>query len=72
VPVDDLDTAGALSPDARTLVLVHVNPGLVARRLALPKGWRVRMILTDATHDAVPVSGTTVASRAIATLILER
>ncbi|WP_235513041.1 MULTISPECIES: glycoside hydrolase [unclassified Sphingomonas] len=72
VPVDDLDTVGALSPDGRTLVLVHVNPAPVARRLTLPKARRVRMILTDTGHDAVPVSGATVPARAIATFILER
>jgi O-glycosyl hydrolase len=72
VPVDDLDTVGALSPDRRTLVLVHVNPGLSARRLSLPEGWRAEMILTDATRDARPAAGTTVPPRAIATLVLRR
>ncbi|WP_369412057.1 glycoside hydrolase [Hephaestia mangrovi] len=72
VAVDDVDTAGALSPDGNELVLVHVNGGLVARALALPKGWTARMVLTDATHDAACVDGTTVPPRAIATLILRR
>jgi hypothetical protein len=27
VPLDDLDTVGALSPDGATLVMVHVNGG---------------------------------------------
>ncbi|MBB4153365.1 O-glycosyl hydrolase [Sphingomonas jinjuensis] len=72
VPVDDLDTVGALAPDGRTLVMVHVNPGLVARRLVLPKGWSTRMILTDASHNAAPVTGTVVPPRSIATLVLRR
>lgn len=72
VPVDDLDTVGALAPGGRTLVMVHVNPGLVARQLILPVGWTARMILTDASHDAAPVLGTVVPPRSIATLILRR
>jgi len=72
VPVDDLDTVGALSPDGRTLVLVHVNPGLVARRLTLPAGWRTQMVVTDASRRAAPVAGTLVPPTAIATLILTR
>jgi O-glycosyl hydrolase len=72
VAVDDLDTAGALSPDGRRLVLVHVNPGLTARHLALPAGWRAQMIVTDATHKAGCVAGTTAPPRAIVTLVLTR
>lgn len=72
VPVDDLDTIGALSPDGKTLVLVHVNGGLSPRRLVVPAGWSSRMILTDARHRAEPVSGLTVPMRAVATLILKR
>jgi hypothetical protein len=54
VPVDDPDTVGALSPDKRTLVLVHVNGGIMPRHLTVAGGdWSVRsMILTDAEHRA--------------------
>ncbi|WP_082467906.1 MULTISPECIES: glycoside hydrolase [unclassified Sphingomonas] len=72
VPVDDLDTVGAISPDGRTMALVHVNPAPVARRMTLPAGWRARMIVTDATRQAAPVAGSVVPARSIATLILER
>lgn len=72
VPVDDLDTVGALSPDGQTLALVHVNAGLYPRNLAVPAGWSARMILTDATHDAACVTGTVAPPRAIVTLILRR
>ncbi len=72
VPVDDLDTVGALSPDGRELVLVHVNGGLSPRRLAVPPGWSGRMVVTDAQHRAEPVAGLTVPPRAVATLVLRR
>ena len=72
VPVDDLDTAGALSPDGRTLVLVHVNGGINPRALVLPRGWHAQMVLTDRSHTASCVTGTTVPARAIATLLLTR
>ncbi|MET3666128.1 glycoside hydrolase [Caulobacter sp. 1776] len=72
VPVDDLDTIGALSPDGRELVLVHVNGGLSPRELTPPRGWSGRMIVTDARRRAEPVPGLTVPPRAIATLVLRR
>ncbi|WP_235535125.1 glycoside hydrolase [Sphingomonas sp. Leaf339] len=72
VPVDDLDTAGALSADGRTLVMVHVNAGLNPRRLTLPTGWRAQMIVTDATRTVACVAGNTAPPRAIVTLILRR
>ncbi len=72
VPVDDPDTAGALSPDGGTLVLVHVNSAPVARRLTLPGGWAARMVTTDATHTASCVPGTTAPPRSIVTLVLTR
>lgn len=72
VAVDDLDTVGALSPDGRELVLVHVNGGLSPRRLTLPAGWAGQMIVTDAQHRAEPVPGLVVPPRAVATLILKR
>ena len=72
VPVDDIDTAGALSPDGRALVLVHVNGGLLARHLSVPNGWTAQMVLTDATHNATCIAGTTVPPQSIATLVLRR
>ena len=72
VPVDDLDTVGALSPDGKDLVLVHVNGGLSSRRLLAPKGWSGRMVVTDAQRHVAPIPGLTVPPRAIATLILRR
>jgi O-glycosyl hydrolase len=72
VPVDDLDTAGALSPDGRRMVLVHVNAGLNPRRLTLPPGWGARMIVTDAAHQAACVAGTVAPPRSVVTLILRR
>ena len=72
VPIDDLDTVGALSPDGKTLVLVHVNGGLSSRRLAPPAGWSGQMIVTDAQHRAEPIAGLVVPPRAVATLILKR
>lgn len=72
IPVDDMDTAGALSPNGSRLVMVHVNAGLSPRQLVLPKGWRTSMIVTDATHHAACMAGTTVPARAIATLVLTR
>ncbi|MGA1798972.1 glycoside hydrolase [Sphingomonas sp. 4RDLI-65] len=72
VPIDDLDTAGALSADRRTLVLVHVNAGITPRRLVLPRGWTARMLVTDATRNVACASGTTAPPRAIVTLILTR
>ncbi|WP_230629853.1 glycoside hydrolase [Sphingomonas sp. Leaf37] len=72
VPVDDLDTAGALSPDGRTLALVHVNGGITPRWLVVPTGWHPQMVLTDQTHDARCVSGTTAPPRSVVTIVLTR
>jgi hypothetical protein len=71
-PVDDLDTVGALSPDGRELVLVHVNGGLSPRQLTPPSGWTGRMIVTDARRRAEPLPGLTAPPRSIATLVLRR
>lgn len=71
IPVDDLDTVGALSPDGQRLALVHVNPGITPRRLIVPRGWHPRMIVTDATHDAACVAGTVAPARSVVTLILD-
>ncbi len=53
-PVDDPDTVGALSPDGKKVVLVHVNGGPITRRLtvALPHATLRDVIVTDATHQA--------------------
>jgi O-glycosyl hydrolase len=72
VPVDDLDTVGALSPDGRELVLVHVNGGLSPRSLAPPSGWTERMVVTDIRRRAEPLEGLVVPPRAVATLVLKR
>jgi len=73
IAVDDMDTVGALSPDGATLVLIHVNGGLNPRRLsiALP-GWSAETILTDATHHAQRVPGTTAPPRSVVTLVLRK
>ena len=72
VSVDDLDTAGAISPDGRTMVLVHVNGGLNPRALVLPRGWHTQMVVTDSSHVADCIPGTIVPPRAIATVLLTR
>lgn len=73
VPVDDLDTVGALSPDGRTLVLVHVNGGLNPRRLVtVLQGWTVSAYVTDATHNAEPARAMTAPPRSVFTLILRK
>lgn len=58
VPVDDPDTVGALAPDGRTLVLVHLNAGPISRMLDLGSSdLSVReVIVTDATHHASRVA----------------
>lgn len=73
VPVDDEDTVGAVSPDGKQLVLVHVNAGVVPRRLAIGVSGAkvVQRIVTDATHTAasesvVPLAG----PRSITTLVV--
>jgi O-glycosyl hydrolase len=73
VPVDDLDTVGALSPDGRTLVLVHVNGGLSPRRLVIPlSGWSSQTIVTDATRKAQQIAGTVAPARSVTTIVLRR
>lgn len=73
VPVDDADTVGALSPDGKRLVLVHVNGGAVTRRLTIgvPGARVVERIVTDATRDAAVVPAQALAEPgAITTLIV--
>ncbi|NEL74388.1 MAG: hypothetical protein G3W60_20950 [Xanthomonas perforans] len=72
VPVDDMDTVGALSPDGRTLVMVHVNGGLNPRRMTVPAGWRVATIVTDADRVAKCAIPRLAPARSIATLVLTR
>ncbi len=74
VPVDDMDTVGALSPDGRRLVLVHVNAGLSPRPLSVtvPGRWQRRMIVTDAGHKAKEVAGNVAPPQSVVTLILTR
>lgn len=72
IPVDDLDSVAALSPDGKRMVIVHVNPGLSSRHLLPPAGWRMALVVTDATREAACLAGTTVPPRAVATLILTK
>lgn len=59
LPTDDTDTVIALKPDGRTFVVVHVNPGLYARRLRInmpgPGAYRISSTVTDAAHHAETV-----------------
>jgi O-glycosyl hydrolase len=62
VPVDDTDTVVAMKPDRRSFVVVHTNPGLYARRVAitLPHGasmsdYMVSAVMTDSRHKAETV-----------------
>ncbi|WP_329742021.1 glycoside hydrolase [Dyella sp. A6] len=72
IPVQDMDTAGALSPDGRTLVLVHVNGGITPRRLGIPSGWHGIAILTDAHHALACGNRMYAPPRSIVTLVLRR
>ncbi|MCI4589560.1 glycosyl hydrolase [Sphingobium sp. BYY-5] len=58
IPTDDPDTVAALSPNNDAIVLVHVNGGIVRRRLAIaPTGFRpCSSVLTDATHKAEKIA----------------
>jgi hypothetical protein len=59
VPVDDTDTVVAVKPDMQTVVMVHVNPGLYARRISInlpgKAAYEVSSTVTDTTHHAVTV-----------------
>lgn len=72
VPVDDFDSAAAVSPDGRRLVIVHVNGGLSPRRLVAPSGWHAAMIVTDKTRNATCAAGVTAPPQSIVTLVLAR
>jgi hypothetical protein len=56
--VDDADTVGAVAPDGRTLVLVHMNPGPFSRALtiAVPRASVREIVVTDATRQAARVA----------------
>lgn len=56
-PIDDYDTVGALSPDGKVIVLVHVNAGSQPRALNLNALDLTRVddmsvVVTSARHDA--------------------
>ncbi len=56
-PVDDYDTAGAVSPDGKVIVLVHVNAGLQPRALNLnalnlTQTDEVSVVVTASQHNA--------------------
>ena len=73
MPVDDEDTVGAISPDGQRLVLVHVNGGVVPRRLTfgVPGARVVERVVTDATRNAAAVSADALAEpQAITTLVV--
>ncbi len=77
LPVDDPDSVAALSPDATTLVVVHVNGGLLSRRVTLApaaRGYRLtQRIVTDARRNAVDDSAVPIADpRSVTTFILRR
>lgn len=76
VPIDDIDSIAALSPDGATLVVVHVNAGVVRRDLSLATaGYRLsETVVTDATHNAAPVAGSMMVAqpRSVTTFVLRR
>lgn len=73
VPVDDADTVGAISPDGRRLVLVHVNKSPSARRLVVAGDhWSAEQVMTDAANDLQPRAGSEAPSGSIVTLVLTR
>jgi O-glycosyl hydrolase len=77
VPVDDMDSIAALSPDGKRLVVVHVNPGPVLRRVTVtPPGGHFTLkqtVVTDATHRAEAMPPTPVAGpRSVTTFLLDR
>ncbi|WP_349322673.1 glycoside hydrolase [Asticcacaulis sp. MM231] len=65
--VADMDTTGAVSPDGKTVVFVHVNAGPYARNLKLPsqnlpsmkvgQAHHVELYVTDAAHEAARLCG---------------
>jgi len=72
VPIADVDTVAALSPDADELVMVHVNAGLQARELSFPDGWHVAAIATDSDRNAQCISRQIAEPGSITTFVLMR
>ncbi|WP_095011913.1 glycoside hydrolase [Tsuneonella mangrovi] len=72
LPVADPDTVGAIGPDGKRIVLVHVNAGPVARNLDLPQGWKFALVATDLDHNAACVAGRIAPPRSISTVVLYR
>ncbi len=87
LPVNDMDTVAALAADGRTLVLVHVNTGLAARRLTIapdilgPGAWALQVVVTSQTRAAETTCSSTVSdgvqaalapARSVVTMILHK
>ncbi|WP_121118247.1 glycoside hydrolase [Croceibacterium ferulae] len=72
LPINDPDSVAALTPDGAGMVIVHVNPGLSPRQLVTPAGWQGALIVTDATHEAACMAGSTAPPRSVVTLVLAR
>lgn len=72
IPVEDIDTVGALSPAGKTLVLVHVNGGNNPRLLVIPKGWHGYAVVTDAHHEVACRKQMVAPPRSIVTLVLSK
>lgn len=70
IPVADEDTVASLSADGRRMVLVHVNPGSVVRRILLPTGWEAARFLTDAGSDHSCDRHSSAPARSITTFVL--
>lgn len=72
VGAGDIDTVAAISPDRATLVVVHVNAGPLARKLALPSGWTVSTIATHQGRDAECTASELAQPESITTYVLVR
>jgi len=70
ISVADEDTVGSLSADGHRLVLVHVNPGPVVRRIDLPTGWKAARFLTDARNNHACDRQFSAPARSITTFVL--
>jgi len=69
VPVNDLDSVAAMSPDGERVVIVHVNPGPVPRQLELPDIFNFAVLATDADGTLRCLAGSVVPPRSIVTLV---
>lgn len=72
VAVNDIDTVGSISADGGRMTLVHVNAGLVIRRLLLPFGWHHAAIVTDGNRKGQCMNGTDVPPQSVVTFVLTR